>query len=183
MDAPVMERRRGLKTISGGRLYRVLRVYPFQEIVEDKTTGIGALLFGLRLQLEGGKHLTLVNIPPEIAVTIDRLNRGEAPPERQSLYDILANNEKFREVFYDILDKVIVDEINISSGLYSAKAVFRSEGLTLQVKMIPSHAIFLALVLDKPIYVAENLVKLEEEEFEDDFDDDDEEDEDDYIKF
>jgi bifunctional DNase/RNase len=156
------------ETYTGNRLYKVRHVQPFQEFFQDATTGIGAVLFGLRLYLEDNKKLTLVNIPPEIAATIARINSGEAPPERQSIFDILANNEKFRDVFYDLLEKVIIDELNTNTGLYNAKAVFTSEGVTLSVKMIPSHAIFLALVLDKPIYVTEELVRLEEEEFEDD---------------
>ncbi len=155
----------------GGKLYKVIYVEPFKQIFEDPATGIGALLIGLRLHLEDNKRLTLVNIPPEIAATINRLNMGDVPPERQSLYDVLANNEKFRDVFEKILEKVIIDEINMENGLYSAHAIFKSEGITLKVKMIPSHAIYLALVLDKPIYVSEALVKLEEEDEElDDFD-------------
>ncbi len=151
------------RTREYGKLYRVLHVEPFQEIFRDKETGFGAVVFGLRLLLEEGKSLTLVNIPPEIAATIDRLNRGEAPPERQSLYDVLANNERFRIVFGEVLDKVVIDELNMDTGLYNARAILRSEGLTLRVTMIPSHAIYLALVLDRPIYVTEELVRLEEE--------------------
>ncbi|MCE4627904.1 MAG: DUF151 domain-containing protein [Desulfurococcales archaeon] len=152
-------------------------MHPFEEIIEDYRTGIGAVLIGLRLYLEEGKMLTLVNIPPEIALTIQRLNRGDLPPERQSIYDILAHNEKFRSIFENILDKVIIDEIDMSNGLYSAHAIFRSDDLTFSVKMIPSHAIYLALVLEKPIYVAEELVRLEEEaeEFSDDEDEEEEE--------
>jgi len=162
-----------VKGLSEGRLYKVLYVQPFERIIQDMEMGIGAILIGLRLYLEDDKKLTLINIPPEIATTIRRLNNGDLPPERQSLYDVLANNEKFKSIFYDILDRVIIDEIDMSSGLYSAHAIFKSEGLTLKVKMIPSHAIYLALVLDKPIYVTEDLVRFEEEAEAELYDDED----------
>ena len=158
-----------------GTLYRVLRVTPFQEYIHHKELGLGAVIIGLRLDLEGGRKLTLVNVPPEIAIAIERINHGDPPPDRQSLFDVLAYNEKFREVFGDILEKVVIDELNLSSGLYNAKAVFRSEGVSLQVTMIPSHAIFMALALDKPIFVAKELVDFEErsmENTEGDLDDD-----------
>ena len=144
------------------RLVRVQRVIPFEQIVRGPSGEIRLVLFGLRLILEDGRSLTLVHIPPEIAITIDRLNHSEPPPERQSIFDILAFNEKFREVFNDVLDRVVIDELNLENGLYNAKAVLKSEGLSLSVKMIPSHAIIMALILDKPIYVAEELVEFEE---------------------
>ena len=153
----------GKKVLRGtDRLIKVQRVLPFEQIVRGPSGEVRLVLFGLRLELEDGRSLTLVHIPPEIAITIDRLNRGDPPPERQSIFDVLAFNEKFRDVFNDVLDRVVIDELNLENGLYNARAVLKSEGLSLSVKMIPSHAIIMAIILDKPIYVAEELVEFEE---------------------
>ncbi|MEB3845371.1 MAG: DUF151 domain-containing protein [Desulfurococcales archaeon] len=146
------------------RLLRVVYVQPFSRILHDEELGLGAYIVGLRLALEDDRTFVLVNVPFEVAQAIKMINEGEAPPRRQSLFDLLANNEDFRNMFSETLKRVVIDELDPSTGLYTATVELESEGIKLELKMIPSHAIFLALVAEKPIYVSENLVDNEDNE-------------------
>ncbi len=135
---------------------------------------------GLRLNLEDGRHFEMYSVPPDVIEAIMMLRKGDPPPRRQSLFAFLAYHEDFRDLFDAVLDKVVIDEFDRETGLYTATVHFEANGLRLEVKMIPSHAIFLALVTDKPIYVSEELVRIYEEEMEefedyDEFEEDDEE--------
>ncbi len=146
------------------RLLRVVYVQPFSRLLHDEELGLGAYIVGLRLALEDDRTFVLVNVPFEVAQAIKMINEGEAPPRRQSLFDLLANNEDFRNIFSETLKRVVIDELDPSTGLYTATVEFESEDVKLELKMIPSHAIYLALVAEKPIYVSENLVDNEENE-------------------
>ncbi|MEB3760421.1 MAG: DUF151 domain-containing protein [Desulfurococcales archaeon] len=160
-----------MENTADNRLIRVVAVYPFTRILKDESLGFGAYIVGLRLILEDDRPFILVNVPYEVAEAIRMINEGDAPPRRQSLFDLLANHEGFRELFSGTLKRVVIDELDSSTGLYTATVEFESDGLTLRLKMIPSHAIFLSLVSEAPIYVAESLVDGEEieEEFEDEY--------------
>ena len=63
-----------------------------------------------------------------------------------------------------MLEKVIIDELDTNTGLYTAKLFINIEGkMKMTIPMVPSHAIYLALLTDKPIYVDEDLVNDEED--------------------
>ena len=145
------------------KLVKVLYVLPFSRILRDEDLGFGAYIVGLRLILENDKSFILVNVPYEVASAIKMINEGEVPPRRQSLFDLLANNEEFRKIFSDTLKRVIIDELDQDTGLYTATVEFEQDNVKFSLKMIPSHAIYLALVTGKPIYVAESLVDEDEE--------------------
>ncbi len=144
------------------RLIRVAYVSPFSRILRDEDLGFGAYIVGLRLILENNKNFILVNVPYEVASAIKMINEGDVPPRRQSLFDLLANNEEFRKIFSDTLKQVVIDELDQDTGLYTATVEFEHEGVKLSLKMIPSHAIYLALVTGKPIYVVESLIDEDE---------------------
>ncbi len=158
-------------------LVRVVSVEP--ETMRREEFGITYYIpIGLRLGLEDGREFKIYSVPYDVVEAIVMLKRGDPPPRRQSLFAFLAYHEDFKFIFDRVLDKVVIDEFDPNTGLYTATVYFESDGIRLQVKMIPSHAIYLALVTDKPIYVSERLVQMyeeemeyEEEEYEDEFDD------------
>ena len=116
------------------------------------------VVVGMQLQLEDGRTFTMINIPVEVALAVRAL-RGESEyPARKSLFDLLANYEPFKEELARTLRKVVIDELDPNTGLYTATVEFEDEGLVSRVKMIPSHAVFLALLVDAPIYVREEFV-------------------------
>jgi bifunctional DNase/RNase len=146
------------------KTYKVIYVEPFSQYIRDESIGLGAYIIGLKLGLENGRSFILVNVPADVAEAIRMINEGMAPPRRQSLFDLLANHEGFRGLFEEILEKVVIDELDQSTGLYTATVYFESNGISLKLKMIPSHAIYLALVAGRPIFVDENLLDEEDEE-------------------
>lgn len=153
---------------------RAVKVLPFARIVEYQDMHFSTYVIGLKLLLEDGRSFVLVNIPYDVAEAIKVLNEGEAPPRRQSLFSLLANHEYFKEALGRGLKRVIIDELDYETSLYTATVEFEEEGITLKVKMIPSHAIYMALLAEKPIYVLDDLVEEAEEDLEDlGIDDDD----------
>ncbi|MEM3209345.1 MAG: DUF151 domain-containing protein, partial [Saccharolobus sp.] len=62
------------------------------------------------------------------------------------------------------LEKVTVDDIIRETGVYVATVEFKFDGVTIQKRMIPSHAIFLAIITNKPIFVKKELVDEQEKE-------------------
>jgi bifunctional DNase/RNase len=121
------------------------------------------IVVGMQLHLEDGRTFTMINIPVEVALAVKAI-RGEGEyPVRKSLFDLLANYEPFKEELARTLRKVVIDELDPNTGLYTATVEFEDEGLVSRVKMIPSHAVFLALLVDAPIYVREDFI--DEEDF------------------
>lgn len=148
----------------GDGFLRAVDVYVSQSFIRDVRTGIGAYVIELNLILEGGKTFKMVNIPADVAEAI-RVYNNEAPyPSRQSLFAFLLNNEYFREMLTNTMKDVRIDHLDQNTGLYTATVNFQEEGVSLAVKMIPSHAVYLALIAGKPIYVREDLV--DEQEYE-----------------
>ena len=143
-------------------LVKTVGVLPFTALMRDERSNASVYVTGLKLLLEDGRTFTLLNIPPEVAEAIKIMNDGEPLPRRQSLFALLINHEGFKDLFSKTLEKVVIDELDPMTGLYTATVYFHQEDLTLKVKMIPSHAIYLAMVSGKPIYVKEELVENEE---------------------
>ncbi len=140
---------------------RVTSVEPFYRILEDSQSHVMASVVGLSLALEDGGEFTLVNIPYDVAEAIKILNDGSVPPRRQSIYTFLASHEDFKDMMRRTLKRVIIDEVDLSTGLYTATVEFEGSGIGLSIKMIPSQAIYLALITEKPIYVTRKLVEME----------------------
>ena len=123
-----------------------------------RNQGASYVIVGMQLHLDDGRTFTMVNIPVEVALAVRALQGEGEYPERKSLFDLLANYEPFREELARTLRRVVIDELDPSTGLYTATAEFEDEGLVSKVKMIPSHAVFLAMLVDAPIYVKEDFV-------------------------
>ncbi|MCE4610564.1 MAG: DUF151 domain-containing protein [Desulfurococcales archaeon] len=123
----------------------------------------------IELKLENGRRFLMSNVPPEIVEAIQVLNNQLDIPRRQSIYILLMHNEEFKDILTRSIKEVIIDELDEARGLYTASLILEEDGFHLTLKMIPSHAIFLALLAGKPIYVREDLVEEapwdEEEEF------------------
>ena len=116
------------------------------------------VVVGMQLLLDDGRTFTMVNIPVEVALAVRALKGEGEYPERKSLFDLLANYESFKEEIARTLRKVVIDELDPQTGLYTATAEFEDEGMVSRVKMIPSHAVFLAMLVGAPIYVREDFV-------------------------
>ncbi len=144
-------------------LVRVTRVEPFAKGFNDPATGFMAQTLGLELTLDNGDTFTLVNIPSDVAYAIYMLSSDEVPPRRQSIYTFLANHEDFKDLMRRTLKRIVIDEFDESTGLYTATVEFGDSNMSISIKMIPSHAIFLALITKKPIYVTRKLVEMEKE--------------------
>jgi len=141
------------------KLVRVVAVKPYLE-ARRHYNSIIYMPVGLKLELEDGRVFTMYAVPPEVIEAIIMMERNDPPPRRQSLFSFLAYNESFKDLLDIILEKVVIDEFDPNTGLYTATVHLESDGLSLAVKMIPSHAVYLALVSGKPIYVTEELVEI-----------------------
>jgi bifunctional DNase/RNase len=104
----------------------------------------------------------MVNIPSDVAEALAVYRGSLTPPRRQSIYTFLLSNESFKEALARGLKRVVIDELDPITGLYTASVEFEDEGVNITIKMIPSHAVYLALLTGKSIYVKKELVDQQE---------------------
>jgi Uncharacterized conserved protein len=143
-------------------IIRVVDVYVSQRLVRDAYKGFSWYVVELNLALEDGRVFTMINIPSDVAEAL-AVHRGvQTPPRRQSMYTFLLSNEGFKDVLSRGLKRVIIDELDPATGLYTASVYFEDEGVNMTIKMIPSHAVYLALLTGKNIYVKKELVDQQE---------------------
>ncbi len=118
----------------------------------------------LECHLEDGRNFYLYYVPLEIVVAINNLRHGgKFISERESVYDILSFlKNDLRGALGKHLEKVIIDELNPQTMLYTATLEIKTNGALIKRKMVPSHAIFLALIAEKEIYVESRLVDQQE---------------------
>jgi len=124
--------------------------------------GMGVIV-GMKLVLEDYRSFKMYHIPIEVALTIQYLREGGQQPRRKSVFDFLAYYEPFKEALANNLRRVVIDEMDENTGLYTASVEMEDDGFRSVVKMIPSHAVFLALLSGAPIYVHRRLVEAQEE--------------------
>ncbi len=121
------------------------------------------------LELEDGREFTLYNVPFEIVEALNKIERQKDEPSlpgiRETVFDILIDMRNFFKELEKRLEYVVIDEIDYNTYLYTAKASFNLGGIYMMRRMVPSHAIFLARLFNKPIYVSKRLVD-EQESFE-----------------
>lgn len=126
------------------------------------------------LYLEDNREFKMFYIPPEIVILVNKL-QGKNEYEgiigndnRESLYDILYDIISFstdiKENLKKIINRVIIDDVIKESGVYVATVEFKFDGVIIEKKLIPSHAVLLALLCDKPIFVKKQLVEEQEAE-------------------
>ena len=154
-------------------MYRVVDVEPIVTKDEDDFE-IGILT----CYLENGDSFTLYNVPPEIARAIAKIMNYEEYLEvrgdgRSNIYELLIMLAPELRSIGKRINRVVIDGFNSNTLTYSASLFLEIDGVKIRKVMIPSHAIFLALLFNKPIYVTDDVVRiskeLEEGEEEEDF--------------
>ena len=114
--------------------------------------------------LENGKSFILYSVPYEV---ITALNEVKGPTGRSSIFDLLVTfARELEESIGRKIKKVVIDTFDPGYMVYGASVYIDTGGATIVKKVIPSHAIFLAHLLNRPIYVTEELVTIQESIFE-----------------
>lgn len=117
----------------------------------------------LQCSLEDGRFFNLYLIPLEIVLAVNKIKGYGFENNRETLFEVLTMFDEV-EALRKKVEKVVVDEIDESTHLYTAKIYIRGDGFTVAKRMIPSHAIFLAYLIGAPIYVSKELVDRQEQE-------------------
>lgn len=115
----------------------------------------------LQCTLEDGRLFNLYLVPLEIVLAIYKLKGHGIENNRETLFELLTIFGEIG-VLKEKIERVVVDEINEETHLYTAKVYIRGTGFTFIKKMVPSHAIFLAYLVGAPIYVSKDLVDQQE---------------------
>ncbi|MCE4606928.1 MAG: DUF151 domain-containing protein [Desulfurococcales archaeon] len=140
-------------------LLKVVDLNTFVVVDKDELGYVGVI----NLFLENGKTFTMYYVPLEIVSALNQVVNdnftGEYVVKRESLFDLLPQLEFFKDNAQRTVKRVLIDSLDESSGLYTATIELTFDTVTIQKKMIPSHAIFLARIADKPVYVHKSLVE------------------------
>lgn len=131
-------------------------------------------LFSTRIicRLEDGRYFFLDRVPFDIVISLKKLKGEEIEDDRERLVDILASMPEVLDLLGRHLRRVIINELDPETEVYSAIVEFTDGKMTLRRKMVPSHAIFLAVLTNKPIYIRKTLVDQQEELMKLDLDED-----------
>jgi len=147
----------------GGQGKQLLRVVGVEAYVLPSNPATPVIL----LRLEEGRELTLYYVPFEVVDAINSLERGGLSETgslglaRESVFHFLATHEDIRNLVSQDLEKVVIDELDVNTGLFTAKVFFTDGKNRLVRRMVPSHAVFLAYMTGKPIYVERRLVEYQ----------------------
>lgn len=117
--------------------------------------------------LDDGREFNLFYVPVEIVIAINKLKKQMEEDtilndKRENIFDILAFIPEVTEELSKHINKVTIDDIY--GSVYIATIELKFDGVIIQKRMIPSHAIYLALISNKPIYVRKTLVDQQEKE-------------------
>ncbi len=147
---------------SGRSLLKVVDMSTFVLVDKDEMGYVGVI----NLFLEDGRTFSMYYIPLEIISALNKLESDEFQEEyvvrRESIFDLLPQLESFKELMGRVVKRVIIDTLDKETGLYSATVELSFDTITINKKMIPSHAIFLARTVGSPIYVHKDLLASEE---------------------
>ncbi len=147
------------ETHGSNDLIRVDEVDAFISIVGERPPHYMPIII---CRLEDGRDFNLFAVPQDIVLMIRKIKGYRIDDERETIYDILLSSPKALEELANHLRRVIIDSINPVTYTYSAIAEFGSGNTVIRRRMVPSHAILLALLLGKPIYVKKHLVDEQE---------------------
>lgn len=118
------------------------------------------------MELEDGREFTLYNVPIDIVEALTKMeSAGDEPTmpgPRETIYDVMIAMKEFLKELGERLEYVVVDYLDPQTYLYTAKAAFNLGGIYMFRRMVPSHAVFLATLFGKPIYVSKKLVDEQE---------------------
>jgi len=139
---------------------------PSYLLVEKISTSLfagGEVSPRLILHLEDGRRFYLENVSYDIFVSIRRnLEEEGLDEERSMITDVIESVPEFIAALSRNLKHVVIDSFNPDKGVYSATVEFVNGKFSTRRKMIPSHAIYLAIIAGKPVYVSEELVDEQE---------------------
>ena len=146
---------------SGKELLEVVDLNTFIIVDKEEMGYVGVI----NLFLNNGKTFTMYYVPLEVVSALNQLEEESVNEEyvvrRESIFDLLPQLEFFRQNLAKTVVKVVIDALDETTGLYTATIELRFDTVTIQKKMIPSHAIFLARIAGKPIFVHRTLVDEE----------------------
>ena len=112
--------------------------------------------------LEDNRKFYLERVPPDIVWSLKRINGEKLNDDRERFVDILLSIPDVISVLGKYLKRIVIDNIDERTGTYSATVEFGDGSIVVKRKMVPSHAIFLAKLTNKPIYVRKELVDQQE---------------------
>ncbi|MCI2415527.1 MAG: DUF151 domain-containing protein [Candidatus Aramenus sp.] len=114
--------------------------------------------------LEDGREFNLFYVPAEIVLAINKIKKQSEESisldKRETIYDILSFVPEISEELAKHINKVVIDDM--IDTVYVATVELKFDGVIIQKRMIPSHAIYLALITNKPIFVKRKLVEEQE---------------------
>ncbi|MEM0380908.1 MAG: hypothetical protein QXX35_05565 [Desulfurococcaceae archaeon] len=113
--------------------------------------------------LEDNRKFYLERASPEIVFFLRELNGKQTRDDRERFVDILMSIPGIIDSLSKYMRKIVIDNYDEKTGLYSASVEFCDGSIVIKRKMIPSHAIFLAKLAKKPVYVKKSLVDQQEE--------------------
>ncbi|EHP69543.1 MAG: DUF151 domain-containing protein [Metallosphaera yellowstonensis] len=119
--------------------------------------------------LEDGREFNLFYVPADIVQAINKLLRPDQVEttytselaKRETVYDIISFIPEITEQLSKRVTYIAID--GILDDIYLATLELNFGGLVIQKRMIPSHAIYLALLTGKPILVKKELVDRSQE--------------------
>ena len=117
----------------------------------------------LQCSLEDGRLFNLYLIPLEVVLAVNKIKGYGFENDRETLFEVLTVFNEI-EVLRNKIEKVVVDEVDENTHLYTAKIYIKGDGFTVAKRMIPSHAIFLAYLVGAPIYISKELVDKQEQD-------------------
>ncbi len=112
--------------------------------------------------LEDDREFYLERVPPDIVLSLKKMDGETINDERERFVDVLLSMPEVIGMLGKYLKRVVIDELNNETGVYSATVEFGDGEVIIKRKMVPSHAIFLARLTNKPIYVRKELVDRQE---------------------
>lgn len=144
---------------------RLLKVVDIEPLI---TQADGFEMGALNCILENGDVVTLYNVPLDITRAIARLIREDEidvgyDDFRDSIYELLIMVQPKLAVFHESIDKVVIDGFDRTLGTYSASVYMDVDGISLKRTLIPSHAIFVALLFNKPVFVTDYIIEISKE--------------------
>ncbi len=143
-----------------------LRVVDLEAFVAPGNPSVPVIV----LHLEDNLDLTLYYVPYEIVEAINSSRgidisiKNVVGTDRESIFDLIVQHDDLKHVLTEDLSYVTIDELDENTMLFTAKAVFSNGKMLLERRMIPSHAVFLAYVSDKPIFVKRELAEEQSSE-------------------
>lgn len=127
--------------------------------IKYRNTSISVMSAKITCILENDLTFELYNVHPDVVFALRKYEAGEIYDDRETIIDVLIEIPNVRRALNRYLKRIVIDEYDESKGAYSASVEFGNDSFVIKKKMVPSHAILLARILDKPIYVKKDLVE------------------------